>query len=157
MAELKTTRTQASVEDFLAGVDDPRRRADAQALCTLMTEVTGVAPAMWGTSIVGFGSYRYRYATGQQGQWPAVGFSPRKQSLTVYISEGFDRYGRLLSRLGPHSTGKSCLYLKRLSDVDEDVLRELVRDGFAHLDGAVITPGPPSPAAGPEAGPGRRG
>lgn len=145
MAELKTTRTGASVEDFLAGVSEEQRRTDAQALCALMTEVTGMAPAMWGTSIVGFGSYEYQYGSGRRGQWPAVGFSPRKQNLTIYVSAGFDRYDALLGRLGKHSTGKSCLYVKRLSDVDETVLRQLIRDGFTHLDGATITPGHPAP------------
>src|SRR5258705_5398826 len=138
MAELKTQRNDASVTDFLAGVDDAGRRADAQSVCALMTEVTGEQPAMWGTSIVGFGSYQYRYGTGQRGVWPAVGFSPPKQSLTVYISHGFDRYGQLLSRLGRHSIGKSCLYLPRLSDVDLDALRELVRGGYEHLNGRLI-------------------
>jgi hypothetical protein len=141
MAELKTQRTDASVADFLAGVDNDPRREDAQAVCALMTEVTGEQPAMWGASIVGFGSYEYRYGSGQQGVWLAVGFSPRKQSLTVYISEGLDGHADLLRRLGRHSTGKSCLYLARLSEVDLEVLRELVRQGFDQLNGKVITPG----------------
>jgi Domain of unknown function (DU1801) len=141
MAELKTQRTDASVDDFLARVDNPVRREDAQAVCALMTEVTGEQPAMWGTNIVGFGSYEYRYGSGQRGVWPAVGFSPRKQSLTVYVSEGLDGHAELLSRLGRHSTGKVCLYLPRLSDVDLDVLRELVRQGFDQINGRVITPG----------------
>jgi hypothetical protein len=143
MAELKTQKTDASVPEFLAGVPSPQRRADAQAVCALMTEETGVEPAMWGTSIVGFGSYDYRYGTGRTGTWPAVGLSPRKASLTVYISAGFQEYGDLLSRLGRHSTGQSCLYLPKLSDVDVDVLRELVRRGFAHLNGKTITSGEP--------------
>jgi len=141
MAELKTQRTDASVADFLAGVENDTRREDAQAVCALMTEVTGEQPAMWGTSIVGFGSYEYRYGSGQRGVWPAVGLSPRKQSLTVYIAEGFDGHAELLRRIGRHSTGKSCLYLPRLSDVDLEVLRELVRQGFGQLNGKVITPG----------------
>src|SRR5262245_11167801 len=112
MAELKTQRNEASVEAFLAGVTDTRQRADAQAVCALMADVTGVTPEMWGTSIVGFGSFTYRYGSGQSGEWPAVGFSPRKQSLTVYLPGGFDRHVELLEQLGPHSTGKSCLYIK---------------------------------------------
>jgi hypothetical protein len=140
MAEPKTTKNETSVAGFLAGVADAGRRADAQAVCALMTEVTGTPPVMWGTSIVGFGSYRYTYASGQRGEWPAVGFSPRKQALTVYLSEGFAGYAELLGRLGKHTTGKSCLYLKRLSDVDRDVLSELVRSGFTHLNGAHLTP-----------------
>jgi Domain of unknown function (DU1801) len=140
MAELKTQRTDASVADFLAGVADPRRREEAQAVCALMTEVTGTQPAMWGTSIVGFGAYDYRYASGQSGTWPAVGLSPRKTSLTLYLSSGFEGRDELLAKLGRHSLGKSCLYLPRLSDVDLDVLRELVRRGFADINGRTITP-----------------
>lgn len=141
MAELKTKKSAASVEEFLAAVPDPRRRADAQAVCRLMTEVTGEQPVMWGDSIVGFGSYHYKYATGREGDWPAVGLSPRKQALTIYVSEGFDAYQDLLARLGPHSTGRSCLYVKRLSDVDEQVLRSLVDGGFRSLNGKTVQGG----------------
>lgn len=141
MAELKTKRTTASVAEFLASVPDEQRRADATAVCDLMREVTGAEPAMWGTSIVGFGSYHYRYATGREGDWPAIGLSPRKQNLTIYISEGFDNYGELLSRLGKHTTSKSCLYIRRLSDVDLDVLRELVAAGYTRLNGQTVTTG----------------
>jgi hypothetical protein len=141
MAEPKTQRTTASVPDFLAAVADPGRRADAHALCALMTDETGEAPAMWGTGIVGFGSYSYLYRGGRSGTWPAVGFSPRKQSLTVYLSVGFDGYGHLLDRLGRHTTGKGCLYLPELSEVDDGVLRELVRSGFAALNGKTVAPG----------------
>jgi nucleoid DNA-binding protein len=139
VAEPKTQKNTANVTDFLAAVADPKRRADAEAVTALMAEVTGATPTMWGTSIVGFGSYRYRYGSGREGEWPAVGLSPRKASLTVYVSAGFDGYDDLLARLGPHSTGKSCLYIKRLSDVDEGVLRELVAGGFRQLDGTTVT------------------
>jgi hypothetical protein len=141
MAEAKTQRNDASVADFLAGVADPVRRADAQAVCALMAEVTGEQPTMWGTAIVGFGAYEYHYGSGRSGTWPAVSFSPRKQSLTVYISQGFQGYAELLTRLGRHTASKSCLYLPRLSDVDLGVLRELVRSGYEHSNGRVITPG----------------
>jgi hypothetical protein len=137
--EPKTTRTDASVDEFLGTVPDARRRADAEEVCELMREVTGVEPAMWGPSIVGFGSYRYRYASGREGDWPAVALSPRKQALTLYISDGYDEYADLLARLGPHTIGRSCLYIKRLSDVDTDVLRTLVRDSFEHLNGRTVT------------------
>jgi hypothetical protein len=139
MAEPKTTRNDTSVADFLAAVTDPRRRADAQAVCALMAEVTGAEPAMWGSAIVGFGSYHYRYGSGREGDWPAVGLSPRKQALTIYIPEGFEGSRELLDRLGPHSTGKSCLYLKRLSDVDEQALRGLIDGGFRRLNGTTLT------------------
>jgi Domain of unknown function (DU1801) len=127
MAELKTQKNDASVDEFIAGVPDERKRADCQQLVAMMREVTGEQPVMWGTSMVGFGSYHYRYASGRQGDWFRVGFSPRKQNLTLYLMSGFDGEADLLDELGPHSTGKACLYLKRLADVDVDVLRELVR------------------------------
>lgn len=140
--EPKTTRTDASVAEFLGMVPDPKRRADAEEVCDLMREITGLEPAMWGPSIVGFGQYHYRYASGREGDWPAVSFSPRKQNLTLYISDGYDQYAELLARLGPHSTGRSCLYIKRLSDVDTDVLRALIKDGFEHLNGRTVVSGP---------------
>ena len=139
MAAPKTVRNPGGVPGFLASVADPVRRADAESVCALMTEVTGERPAMWGTGIVGFGVYHYRYATGREGDWPAVGFSPRKQALTIYLSEGFDNHAGLLARLGPHSTGTSCLYVKRLADVDHAVLRELVAAGFRALNGTTLT------------------
>ncbi|MFG3578851.1 DUF1801 domain-containing protein [Micromonospora chersina] len=122
-----TVPTDASVDDFLAAVPDDRRRADAERLCALLREVTGEPPVMWGPSIVGFGTYRYTYGSGRTGDWPLVGFSPRKQQLVVYLVGGYEeRYPSVLARLGPHKTGKGCLYLKRLDDVDESALRELV-------------------------------
>jgi hypothetical protein len=140
--EPKTTRTGASVAEFLGTVPDPRRRADAEEVCELMREVTGQEPAMWGPSMVGFGRYRYRYASGREGEWPAVAMSPRKQALTLYLSEDYDQYADLMARLGQHTTGKSCLYIKRLSDIDLDVLRTLVRNGFELVNGRTITSGP---------------
>ena len=132
MAELKTQQNDASVTDFINGVDE-KRRDDCFALLDLMEEVTGAPATMWGSAIVGFGNYHYTYASGREGDWPVVGFSPRKQNLTLYIMAGFDRYEELLAKLGKHSTGKSCLYIKRLSDVDRDVLRELVQASVAHM------------------------
>lgn len=139
MAEPKTTRTDASVEEFLAGVADPRRRADAQALCELMEHITGQPPVMWGGAIVGFGQYRYEYASGRKGDWPAVAFSPRKQNLVVYLAEGFADDATLIARLGPVTTSKACLYVKRLADVDTAALRELVWSGFTLVHGKTIT------------------
>ena len=126
MSDPKTKATDASVEDFLATIEHPRKRADAEAVCQMMQEVTGEAPRMWGTSIVGFGKYEYRYESGRSGEWPIVGFSPRKQNLTLYIMPGFDAYAPLLAKLGKHTTGRSCLYVNKLADIDTDVLRELV-------------------------------
>lgn len=129
MAEPKTKRTGASVGAFLASITDPERRRDACAVLALLRRVTGERPAMWGASIVGFGTYRYRYASGQEADWPLTGFSPRAQGLTLYFMAGFAGHGALLRRLGRHSTGKACLYLRRLEDVDEAVLEEIVRLG----------------------------
>jgi hypothetical protein len=132
---LKTTPTDADVDAFLDAIEDPQKREDSRALCRMMAEETGEPPKLWGTSIVGFGSYHYRYASGREGDWMALGFSPRKQNLTLYLMDGFSGYGELLERLGKHSTGKSCLYVKRLADVDEGVLREMVRRSYAHTAG----------------------
>ena len=132
MAELKTRRNDASVDAFLAGVDG-RRQQDCLTLMDLMREATGEEPRMWGEAIVGFGSYRYRYASGREGDWFLAGFSPRKQNLTLYLMSGYDDYEALLARLGKHTIGKSCLYIKRLSDIDVDVLRELVTASVAHM------------------------
>jgi hypothetical protein len=126
MAELKTQKNDASVQDFLAKVADDTRRADCYSVLAMMQEVTGEAPSMWGASIVGFGTYRYQYASGQSGEWPIIGFSPRKNDLTLYIMPGFAKAEDALRRLGKHKAGKSCLYLKRLADVDLTVLREMM-------------------------------
>jgi hypothetical protein len=127
MGAQKTLPSERSAEALLAAVPDDARRADAQRLCGLLAEWTGEAPAVWGTSIVGFGRYRYRYDSGHEGTAPLVGFSPRKANLVVYLVGGVgDLYPELLERLGPHKLGKGCLYLKRLDAVDPDVLRALV-------------------------------
>ena len=126
-ASQKTLPTGEDAEAFIAAVADAARREDARTLCGLLAGWTGEPPAMWGTSIVGFGSYRYRYESGREGTGPLVGFSPRKANLVLYLVGGLeDRYPKLLERLGPHKTGKGCLYLKRLGDVDREVLHELV-------------------------------
>jgi len=120
-------RTDAPVAEFLDQVPGKQRREDARRLCALMQELTGEPPAMWGTSIVGFGSYHYRYASGREGDSALAGFSPRSQHLVIYlIGEFGDRHSSALARLGPHKAGKGCLYLKRLDDVDIDALRELI-------------------------------
>ena len=122
-----TRTTDASVAGFLAGVPDERRREDAGRLCAMMQEVTGEPPAMWGTSIVGFGTYHYRYASGHEGDSALASFSPRRQHLAIYLVGGFEnRYRPVLARLGPHKAGKGCLYIRRLDDVDHDALRELI-------------------------------
>lgn len=133
MAELKTKETAASVEGFLAGVEDEGRRRDCWTVLEIMREVTGDAPKMWGPSIVGFGSYHYRYESGHEGDSCVVGFSPRKKELTLYIMSGFERREALLAKLGKHKTGKACLYLKSLAGVDLGVLRELVAESVRHV------------------------
>jgi hypothetical protein len=130
--ELKTKPSDADVEAFIAAIEDPRKREDSRAICRLMAEETGESPTMWGSSIVGFGTYHYVYASGREGDWMAIGFSPRKQNLTLYLMDGFSEYHELLARLGRHSTGKSCLYVKRLADVDLDVLREMIARSYRH-------------------------
>ena len=128
--ELKTKKNESSVDEFLAGVEPEDRREDCIAIRGLMRELTGDDGAMWGPSIVGFGKYSYKYASGHSGEWFVTGFAPRKRDLTLYIMSGFDRYDELLTKLGKHSTGKSCLYVKRLSEIDMDVLRELVAESI---------------------------
>ena len=136
MAELKTKKTDASVQAFLDAVEHPTRREDSFAILEMMREITGVEPAMWGPGIVGFDTYHYLYASGQEGEWPVVGFAPRKRSLTLYIMSGFDGYDDLLSKLGRYKTGKSCLYVNKLADVDQEILRELVRQSVEHVRSA---------------------
>jgi len=136
----KTQPTDASVAAFVAGLADERQRADSERLIALMSKVTGEPATMWGPSIIGFGSYHYRYASGREGDTPLVGFSPRKTALTLYASAGEDERADLLARLGPHKVGKSCVYVKRLSDVDEQVLADLVRAGVAYARAQAVAP-----------------
>ena len=126
MAELKTKPNDQSVEEYLHRVENEQKRQDCFTILSLMKEVTGHEPKMWGDSLVGFGSYDYKYKSVRGGTWFLTGFAPRKQNLTLYIMPGFDRYADQLARLGKHKHAKSCLYIKKLADVDLDVLRELV-------------------------------
>ena len=127
-AELKTKLNDASVDDFINTVEDEQTRSDCFEIARIMKQATKAEPKMWGTSIVGFGTYHYKGASGREGDWMLVGFSPRKQNLTLYIMAGFDRYNELLKKLGKFSTGKSCLYITKLADVDKKVLKELVTE-----------------------------
>jgi hypothetical protein len=133
MATLKTTPNRASVAAFLAAIPDEDRRRDCRRVVQLMKRVTRAQPKMWGPSIVGFGSYHYKYESGREGDWFLAGFSPRKSDLTLYIMSGFPQHEALMKRLGKHKTGKSCLYIKRLADIDEGVLEELVRRSVAYV------------------------
>ena len=126
MAEPKTKPTTASVKKFIDSIEDEKKRKDSRSILTMMRQITGERPKMWGASIVGFGTYHYKYATGREGDWPVTGFSPRKQALTLYIMSGFTKDDALLKKLGKYKTGKACLYIKRLEDVDETILRKLI-------------------------------
>lgn len=128
MAELKTQQTEESVEKFLNTINDAGRREDCYKVAKLMEEATGSKPKMWGESIVGFGSYHYKGASGREGDWLLIGFSPRKQNLTLYIMAGFDGYSELMKKLGKHSSAKSCLYIKRLDDIHLPTLKKLIRE-----------------------------
>lgn len=133
MAENKTQQNDQSVEAFLNSVEDERKRQDCFEILALMQEITGCEAKMWGGTIVGFDKYTYTYASGHSGVSPIAGFSPRKQNITLYILAGFDEYEAILERLGKHKTGKACLYIKRLDDVNVDVLRELVTASVNHM------------------------
>lgn len=133
MAELKTKPTKASVEKFINQLTDETRREDCFKVAKMMEEITGFKPQMWGPSIIGFGSYHYKYASGQEGDWPIAAFSPRKQDLTLYLLPGFQKNADLMEQLGKHSTGKSCLYIKRLSDVHTPTLKKLIRDSVKRM------------------------
>ena len=133
MAELKTKKNNASVTAFLDKVKNNQRREDCFEVLELMKEITNEEPKMWGASIVGFGSYHYVYASGREGDWMVTGFSPRAQSLTLYIMAGFDRYEELMGKLGKFKTGKSCLYLSKLEDIDKSVLKKLIKASVQHM------------------------
>ena len=133
MAELKTRQNDARVSEFLASIDDPQKRADARKVAAMMRRATGKRAKMWGTSIVGYDSYHYKYASGREGDFMITGYSPRKTALTVYIMPGFSGFKGLMGKLGKYKTGKSCLYIKRLSDVDETVLEKLIVESVEHM------------------------
>ncbi len=131
--ENKTKPTEISVDEFLDRVPDPQRREDAKRVRAMMERLSGEPARMWGPSIVGFGSYHYRYESGREGDFCRVGFSPRARELVLYLVCGFSGHAELMARLGKHKTGQSCLYIKRLADVDEVVLEQLVADSLAYM------------------------
>lgn len=133
MAENKTRATKASVTAFMNAIEDRQKRADARKLAAMMRRATGKRARMWGPSIVGYGTYHYKYESGREGDFMVAGFSPRKQALTVYIMAGFGRFDALLKNLGKYKTGKCCLYIKRLSDVDETVLEKLIVESVKYM------------------------
>jgi hypothetical protein len=133
MAENKTKANEQSVEDFLNALPDERKRKDSFAIIELMKQVTGLEPTMWGSSIVGFGTYHYKYESGREGDNLIVGFAPRKQNLALYNLSGADQYDTLREKLGKHSMGGGCLYIKRLHDVDMGTLKQMIKAGFQHM------------------------
>ncbi|HJM04633.1 MAG TPA: DUF1801 domain-containing protein [Candidatus Saccharimonadaceae bacterium] len=134
MSELKTTPNDADARDFIEKVEDETKKQDSLRLLDMFSEITAEKPVMWGDSIIGFGKYHYKSErSSQEGDWMLTAFSPRKQYLALYIMPGLERYTDLLEKLGPHKTGKSCLYVKRLADVDQAVLRELIDRGFKDM------------------------
>ncbi len=132
-SEPKTKPTDLDVKDFLAAVPDEQRRQDCRTLVKLMQAATGQQGRMWGSGIVGFGTYRQAYASGKTGDWPLIAFAPRKNDLTLYITPGFERFDELLARLGKHKTGKACLYVKRLADLDAVVLGRIITESVAAM------------------------
>lgn len=128
--ELKTQKNDGDVTRFIDGIKDPRRKKDTEIVVQMMKEASGEKPVMWGKSIIGFGTYDYKYDSGREGEWMRIAVSPRKQALTLYIMDGFSGYHELLNRLGKHKTGKACLYIKKLEDVDMGVLRELIERSY---------------------------
>ena len=133
MAELKTKKNEASVEKFLDGVKDAKKREDSYIILKIMKQITKADPKMWGTSMIGFGSYHYKYSSGREGDWFVTGFSPRKQSLTLYIMSGISKYPDLLKKLGKFKTGKSCLYINKIEDIDIKILKELIKQSVGYL------------------------
>lgn len=133
MAELKTQQTDASVEDFLNKVEDEKKRKDSFEILELIRKVTGEEPKMWGPGIVGFGTYRLKYPNGREIDWMLTGFSPRKQNLTIYIMTGFDHYEEMLQNLGKFKTGKSCLYIKKIEDINKEILERMIRAAVEFL------------------------
>lgn len=128
MSGNKTVETDASVENFINSVDNEQKRKDSWDLISMMQEITGCQPKMWGTSLVGFGSYHYKYESGREGDMLVTGFSPRKTAMTLYVMPGFENFEQQLAKLGPYKTGKSCLYLKNLEVVDREVLKQIISD-----------------------------
>jgi hypothetical protein len=133
MAELKTKKTEQSVDSFLNGVADGKKRQDSLTILDVMKDATGAEPKMWGDSIIGFGDYHYKYATGRENDWFLAGFSPRKQNITLYLVTGFEQFSDLMQKLGKYKTGKACLYIQQIEDIDLEVLKELVKRSIRQM------------------------
>ena len=138
-AVLKTSQNDSSVKQFIDAVENQQRRSDAFQLLELFDRVTGLKPKMWGSSIVGYGRYEYKYESGREGEYCMTGFSPRKANSTIYIMPGYQDLSKMLDRLGKHKLGKSCLYINKLSDIDMSVLEEIVRFGLSYMRQNYVT------------------
>jgi hypothetical protein len=136
-AELKTKKTEASVDDFLDQVEDETVRDDCRKIIGYMSKATNAEPKMWGANIIGFGSRYLKYPSGRELDWMEIGFSPRKQNITLYLTTGAGWHHDLLAKLGKHKTGKGCLYIKKLSDVDEGVLKQIIEKSLEHLENHI--------------------
>ena len=133
MAELKTKPNDASVLGFLATIQDEKKRDDCHEIMNMMEEVSGEQPKMWGKSIIGYGTYHYKYASGREGDWMRIAFAPRKQNLTLYLLSGVESHPELLEKIGKYKNGKSCFYINKLDDVDRDILKKLMKASLDHL------------------------
>ena len=133
MGDLKNTPTDENVNEFLNGIENDKKREDSITILNLMKKITGEEPKMWGPSMIGFGSYHYKYDSGREGDWFLTGFSPRKRNFSLYIMAGFEQYENLLQKLGKHQTGKTCLYVNQLDDIDINILEELIRKSVDYV------------------------
>ena len=134
MSNLKTKQNERSVEEFLEKIEDPEKKKASKQILKILETISKNEAKMWGDSIIGFGKYHYKYKSGREGDWMRIGFSPRKQNLTLYIMDGFEKYGELMENLGKFKTGKSCLYIKKLQDIDIKILKELIKESLIHMD-----------------------
>ncbi len=139
MYKLKTTENKKSVKFFLSNIGDRQKEKDCLEVLSIMKKITRKEPKMWGSSIIGFGNYHYKYDSGHEGDYFLTGFSPRKQNLTIYIMPGFSKYGSLMKKLGKYKTGKSCLYVKKLEDIDKEVLKKLIASSVEYMQKAYKT------------------
>ena len=134
MTALKTTQNEDSVDEFLKSIEDPEKQKTSLQILDIIKEISGKEPKMWGDSIIGFGKYHYKYATGREGDWMRIAFSPRKQNFSIYIMDGFDNHSDLMEKLGKYKTGKSCLYIKKLQDIDIKILKELMKKSLLNME-----------------------
>ena len=134
MTANKTTQNEDSVDEFLKKIEDPEKQKTSWQILEIIKEISGKEPKMWGDSIIGFGNYHYKYATGREGDWMRIAFSPRKQNFSIYIMDGFDNHSELMKKLGKYKTGKSCLYIKKLQDIDINILKELMKESLLNME-----------------------